>query len=772
MNQKTDKTKKLLAGVPLTLPTVILLVLVLLLGYRIGRKSAPVAGPAPQTASAKTEAKPEVWTCSMHPNVQLPRPGLCPICNMELIPLEEDDSETATGMRQLAVSENAKALMDIETTPVQRKFVTAVVRMSGKIEYDETNLSYITAWVPGRLDRLYIDYTGLPVREGDHMAMLYSPELIGAQEELLQALQSQRNANETDLGIMQDMARSTAQAAREKLRLWGLKPEQIADIEKTEKVSDHVTIYAPTSGIVIHKNAVEGMYVQTGTKIYTIADLTHVWVKLDAYESDLEWLRYGQHVEFTTISYPGEVFKGTISFIDPILNERTRTVKIRVNVPNPDGKLKPGMFTKAIVRAQVAGAGRIMDADLVGKWICPMHPEIIKPDSGSCDICQMPLVRTESLGYVSDDPALVEKPLVIPTSAALITGTRAIVYVRLPDTEKPTFEGRQIVLGPRAGDYYIVRSGLKEDELVVTRGNFKIDSSLQIMARPSMMTPDISDAHEHLLEAPPAFQYQLKTILAAAQNIEQVIPDADIAQIQQAFAQLATAVAAADISQLTGDAMMVFKEYAMRLTNDAVEGQHAKTAQDATRIASGMAASIDVISSSFGVQHDHSAHLRPAISDNFRDQLAKLFAHYFDIQRSLADDKPAGAADSADKALKALGGISTEPLTGADLTLWEKSAKDLRGILADIKAGGDIKTVRENFYLLSQHLTKTAKRFGSTNPEPFYIFHCPMAFDNSGAEWLQDNDQTKNPYFGHMMLRCGSATELIGPMDIWQEHGN
>ncbi|MCK4957963.1 MAG: efflux RND transporter periplasmic adaptor subunit, partial [Planctomycetes bacterium] len=606
----------------------------------------------------------EVWTCSMHPNVQLPKAGLCPICNMALIPLEADDSETATGMSQLAVSENAMALMDIETTPVQRKFVTAVVRMSGKIEYDETNLSYITAWVPGRLDRLYLDYTGLPVREGDHMVLLYSPELIGAQEELLQAIQSQKNVSETDLGIMRDMARSTAQAAREKLRLWGLKPEQIAEIEKTGKVSDHVTIYAPTSGIVIHKNAVEGMYVQTGTKIYTIADLTDVWVKLDAYESDLEWLRYGQQVEFTTISYPGEVFKGTISFIDPILNEQTRTVKVRVNVPNPEGKLKPGMFAKAIVRARVAGAGRIMDADLVGKWICPMHPEIIKPDSGTCDTCQMPLVRTESLGYVSDDPELAKKPLVIPTSAALITGTRAIVYVRLTDTEKPTFEGRQIVLGPRAEDYYIVRSGLKEGELVVTRGNFKIDSSLQIMAKPSMMTPDVSDTH------------------------------------------------------------------------------------------------------------DHSARPRPAISDDFRDQLANLFTHYFVIQRSLADDKPADVADSADKALKALDGVSTEPLTGSDLSLWESSVKDLRKILADMKTDDDIKAIRENFYLLSQHLTKTAKRFGSTNSEPFYVFHCPMAFDNSGAEWLQDSDQTKNPYFGHMMLRCGSAPELIGPMNIWQEHGN
>jgi Cu(I)/Ag(I) efflux system membrane fusion protein len=231
------------------------------------------------------------------------------------------------------------------------------------------------------------------------------------------------------------------------------------------------------------------MYVQTGTKIYTIADLSQLWVKLDAYESDMMWVRYGQEVEFFTESYPGEVFKGTISFIDPVLNARTRTVKLRVNVANPDGKLKPEMFVRAVVRAKVAQGGRVMAKAMAGKWICPMHPDVVKDTMGSCDICGMDLVTTESLGYVKVDAPKVA-PLVIPASAPLITGKRAVVYVQLPKTEKPTYEGREVVLGPRAGDYYLVKEGLAEGEIVVTNGNFKIDSALQIQAKPSMMSPE------------------------------------------------------------------------------------------------------------------------------------------------------------------------------------------------------------------------------------------------------------------------------------------
>ena len=337
------------------------------------------------------------------------------------------------------------------------------------------------------------------------------------------------------------MAEATVTATREKLRLLGVTAEQVAELERTGKPSDHVTIYAPVGGIVTRKDALEGMYVSTGTPIYTIADLSRVWVKLDAYESDLMWLRYGQTVEFTTVSYPGEVFRGRIAFIDPVLDARTRTAKVRLDVPNDDGRLKPEMFVKAVVRAHVAAGGKVMDVDLAGRWICPMHPSVIKPAPGTCDICGMPLVTTESLGYVSADTAAAEAPLVIPASAALTTGQRAIVYVELPGTDQPTFQGYEVLLGPRAGDYYLVRSGLKEGERVVTRGNFKIDSALQIQARPSMMSPQTQPAAGAQPASGPA------TSSAAAQPIDPEFA-AQLSAVVDAYLAAAQALARDDVA--------------------------------------------------------------------------------------------------------------------------------------------------------------------------------------------------------------------------------
>ena len=783
----TDKTAQHGSKLRSIIKGVLILLLAFALGYLVRWITAgPSASDESEHVGAPQVAqKQQIWTCSMHPQIRLPKPGLCPICNMDLIPVSADETETATSLRQLTVSENAKELMDIVTVPVERKLVTATVRMVGKVDYDETKLAYITAWIPGRLDRLYVDYTGVPVKKGDHLVYLYSPELISAQEELIQAIEAVKSIEETELGVMREMARSTVKAAREKLRLWGLNTDQVAEIEKTGKVSDHMTIYAPTSGIVIHKNAIEGMYVETGTRIFTIADLSQVWVKLDAYESDLEWLRYGQEVEFTTVSYTGQIFKGTISFIDPILNERTRTVKVRVNVPNPDGRLKPSMFVKAVVRARVAGGGRIMDADLAGKWICPMHPEIIKPGSGICDICQMPLVRTESLGYVSDDPALIEKPLVIPVSAALVTGTRAIVYVQLPNTDKPTFEGREIVLGPRAGDYYLVRSGLEEGELVVTKGNFKIDSSLQIMAKPSMMTPEGGAGgavHDHgpaaeaeqsdtqpTVESPAMFRYQLKLVLAAADKVKKSVADSDIARAQSAFAYLGKAIKDVDARELEGHAQMLWKELSMKLTNDAVEGAEAKTLKEAKAIAQAMTKNINSLKTSFGITHDHAMESTRSVSDSFRIQLVKVYDSYFKMQQALAADSHASAADAAKEALNGLKAVDMKLLSGRDHDRWMKTSGQLEAILKKAAATDNIKSLRESFFLLSQHLTKLAKRFGSVGLKPLYIVHCPMAFDNTGANWLQPDDQVLNPYFGKMMLKCGGVKEIVGPANIWKK---
>ena len=444
-----------------------------------------------------------LWTCSMHPQIRLPNSGKCPICFMDLIPVFSDTTAGA-GPRQFVMSESAMKLAEIETVPVERKYVTKTIRMVGKVEYDERRLAHITSYVSGRIDRLYVDYTGIPVRKGDHMVLLYSPELLSAQQELLQAGESLKKLGDSAEGIVAEITRATLVAAREKLRLWGLTDKQVKEIERRGTVVDHLTIYAPLGGVVIEKNASEGMYVKTGARIYSIADLSQVWVKVDAYESDLEWVRYGQEVEFTTEAYSGETFTGKIAFIDPFLSERTRSVKVRINVSNGDGKLKPGMFVRGLVKSQIASGGKALSPSLAGKWISPMHPEIVKDQPGACDICGMPLEPAENLGLVSAEKS--EPPLAIPKTAPLITGARAVVYVKMPGTERPTYEGREIILGPRGDDYYVVQSGLAEGEHVVVHGSFKIDSALQIQAKPSMMNPEggapAADHHgSHVMDA-------------------------------------------------------------------------------------------------------------------------------------------------------------------------------------------------------------------------------------------------------------------------------
>lgn len=463
---------------------------------------SPMQSPATHDAARHPlEPTAEVWTCSMHPHIQRDGPGQCPICGMNLIPVRhETSSMAAQEPRQITLSPAQKARLRIATVPVERRYPTAEIRLVGKVTYDETRLAYITAWVPGRIDDLFVDYTGLTVKEGDHMVELYSPELLSAQEELLQALRGMADISKSTVASVRRSAAGTVDAAREKLRLWGLSADQIADVERSGKASEKVTIYSPASGVVIHRNAQEGMYVETGTRIFTVADLDEVWVQLDAYESDLQWLRYGQTVHFTTEAYPGEQFTGVVSFIDPVLDSQTRTVNVRVNVDNKDGRLKPEMFVRAKVAAQLARHGRVFDPNLIGKWVSPMHPEIIKNAPGQCDICGMNLVPAETLGYSSVSDVDHGAPLVIPATAPLLTGKRAIVYVEQTGTDRPTYIGREVVLGPRAGDSYVVESGLSEGDLVVVSGNFKIDSALQIQAKPSMMTPEgggSGGGHDH-----------------------------------------------------------------------------------------------------------------------------------------------------------------------------------------------------------------------------------------------------------------------------------
>lgn len=563
-----------------------------LLGGRLACAPAPAESPS-ETTPAEAVEESTIWTCSMHAQIRLPEPGQCPICLMDLIPLVTDDD--GLDPAQLRLGENAVALAGIRTSPVERRALVRDVQMVGKVAFDETRLSYITAWVPSRLDRLYVDYTGVPVRQGDHMVEVYSPDLIATQQELLAGLRSLELLGDEAVPAVADRQQSAVESARERLRLWGLTDDQVAAIEAAGEPSRHVTIHAPVGGVVVHKNAVQGDYVQTGTRIYTIADLTRVWVRLEAYERDLPWLHYGQEVSFEAEAWPGETFRGRISFLDPVLDDTTRTLGVRVQVDNPDLRLKPDMFVRATVHAPMAASGRLIDAELVDLWMCPMHPEVVAKAASDCWTCGMDLVPTAELGFEAAGPA--ELPLVIPTSAPLITGERAVVYVRLPGDE-PLFEGRKVVLGPRGQDGYAVVSGLVEGEQVVTRGAFRLDSELQIRAGPSMMNPT---HHEHAeptaetpeaLPTPEAFRTGLGKLLDPLDALGRALADDELAAVADPAADLTGALAAVDTTGLSDEAAAHWAHLSVTLAEGAaalVEAFDLEAARQALRQVDGAA---------------------------------------------------------------------------------------------------------------------------------------------------------------------------------------
>lgn len=544
-----------------------------LLGALLG--ISPVAGAcggghdhAEHATPAESNKAGQVWTCSMHPQIQLPGPGKCPICHMDLIPLKEDSGKDHP--RRLSMGESARALAGIRTAPAQRQAVPVEVRMSGQVMADETRRKVISSYVDGRIERMFVAAAGLPVKEGEHLVTLYSPDLLVAQDELIQAEALARRIPSAD-------SNRTRDAAREKLRLWGLADPQIDKIARSGRAQDRITLQSPLSGMVIEKHMAEGEYVMMGGPIYTLADLSNVWAVLDAYESDMNWLRYGQEVEVQVEALPGEVIKSRIALIEPTLDPMTRTTKVRINLDNKDGRLRPGYFVSAIVRPKVGANGTVVATELEGKHLCPMHPEVVQASPGECPVCGMDLVTAESLGYVTHpEPANV--PLVIPATAPLITGTRAVVYVKVPGQAEPTYEGREIVLGPRAGDFYLVASGLEEGEEVVITGAFKIDSSLQIQGRPSLMTAAsvhaaetalaeagaIHDHHDHVMAAPgasdgaapspdeknPAFIKTLPPVFEAYFKLQEALARDDLATSQAAAKAMDTALGGVGMENL------------------------------------------------------------------------------------------------------------------------------------------------------------------------------------------------------------------------------
>lgn len=715
-----------------TIVIVVLIGAAFALGYWMGGRGGPSPKPEihPGEHAAHEQKEGIVWTCSMHPQIRLPAPGKCPICFMDLIPATKDaktgDIE-ALSLRQITLSPDARKLAEVAVEPVVRRSVAVETRMVGKVDYDETRQGYITTWMAGRIDKLYVDYTGSTVTKGQPMAFIYSPELLTAQAELIQAGKALKDLEGSGLTRVKETAKQTEQAAREKLRLLGFTHQQIDDVIQRGTPSDHITLHAPMGGVVIKKDVLEGMYVQTGTRIYTIADLSRVWVVLEAYESDLPWVKMGQQVEFQTEAHPGDVFKGLVVYIDPTVNEKTRTVNVRLDVPNPGGKLKPGMFVRAVKRA--------------------------RPDGS-------------------------KEELLIPVSAPLITGKRAIVYVQVSGKEG-TYEGREILLGPRAGDFYVVRSGLSEGDWVVTKGNFKVDSAVQLMAKPSMMNPQGVKApadHQHGEGAPrngtsvgtppspipEALASQLPRLAEVYETLKVTIEQGDLQKTKEAYKVFYNILCAVDPTSLKDQSALIWKEATMLLRNDSMLGGEADTQEEAGRLFQTLADHYQVLKAHFHVERILQAQgVSASVPAEFKKGIGRLLQDYLAIQSSLAGDNFPSAKKAGEQFISTFKRMDMGLLKGETQRVGMDSLEMLKKGAEKIAAARDIEALRNGFEPLSIGMSGAVEHLGLDIKGPVYELFCPMAFNNKGATWLQQDEKVRNPYFGAQMLNCGEVKRQL-----------
>lgn len=378
-----------------------------------------------------------IWTCSMHPQIREDEPGKCPICGMDLVPLESDEGTADDGSRfTIKLSDAAMKIAEVQTSRIRRMSPYKEVRLPGKVMPDERNIAELTSRFPGRIEKLNINFTGQKVKKGQVLGSIYSPELVTAQRELFEAMKFR----ETNPNYYT--------AARNKLKLWDLTEGQINEIETSGEVKFYFDILSPISGTVTMRHVALGDYVKEGSPLFEVINLSHVWVIFDAYESDIPWVKVGDKITFTIKSIPGKDFTGNVTFIDPVLDPKSRVAGIRTELNNPGDLLKPQMLASGILTAVLPGSG---------------------------------------------------EELVVPKSSVLWTGKRAIAYVMTNDQEN-MFQYREIQLGAEAGDYYVLEGGLKEGELVATNGVFKIDAAAQLKGENSMMNPEggeVPVTHDH-----------------------------------------------------------------------------------------------------------------------------------------------------------------------------------------------------------------------------------------------------------------------------------
>lgn len=445
-----------------------------LLALAAACSQSPDTGQGPKApkseAGETTGGKLVLYACPMNDIPPLPAPGKCPVCGMELTPVIMGDIEP--GAEALIHLDPAQMhLADVRTAPVKRHYVTSTVDLYGQVEYDNAFINEVLAPTNGIMDRVYIRRLGEYIRTDEKLFEFYSADISNLETELLDLVKIIPGYVSSQLGVPVSpllrgsdgpppdeqqvlKARWRFAELRAQLRGFGLQDRDINQVLRLELPAGLYIVRMPsltsnTGGVIIENKAVQGAYVNKGTLLVSIADPRYIWINFDAFENDFPWLRLGQEVEFSSPARPGEVFRSTISNIDPSFDKKSRTFRVGVGYDDYLGLLRPNMSLRGKVKSLLDKEGR---PSVVGQ-----APE--------------------------------RAPLVIPETAPLVTGARAVVYVAVPG--KPgVFEGREIVLGPKADGVYVVLAGLAVGEQVVTNGAFKIDSERQILAKPSMLKPE------------------------------------------------------------------------------------------------------------------------------------------------------------------------------------------------------------------------------------------------------------------------------------------
>lgn len=417
----------------------IVIILVLILGIVIGKfiGGGNSTDEAIGTHIHDETSEEQIWTCSMHPQIQQNGPGQCPLCGMDLIPLDNSmDSEEALP-DEVSMSASAMKLAEIQTYVVKRENPEKEIRLLGKVKPDERLVYSQAVHFPGRIEKLFINFTGEKVVKGQKLATIYSPELVTAQKELFEVLKDES----TNPALVE--------AARNKLKQWKFSDQQIDNIEKSGEVQNELNILSDHNGYVMMLMASEGDYVKAGQILLEVTDLSRIWMLFEAYENDLPWVKVGDNLEIELKAIPGKTFKEKITFIDPFINPKTRVANVRVEMSNASGLLKPDMFANGIITSKL-----------------PITGEVI----------------------------------LVPKSAVLWTGKRAVVYIKLPNREHNSFIYREVILGEDAGEFYVIKEGLEEGEEIATNGVFKIDAAAQLAGKKSMMNPTggkVATGHNH-----------------------------------------------------------------------------------------------------------------------------------------------------------------------------------------------------------------------------------------------------------------------------------